>query len=131
MPLVHKADIVADCPPPRCDQDDTVDVLIAEKHWVFGRRHHDLTCSGGRRPKNANPDSNALIVIVTRSSRMIRTTLLRPFVIYNFRTLRPPFNQLGQPVPENEREWWVGRLLRRTASTSNRNWSTCSWETCH
>jgi Bacterial sugar transferase len=35
----------------------------------------------------------------------------RPFVIYKFRTLRPPFNQLGQP--------------------SSRNSSTCWWETCH
>jgi lipopolysaccharide/colanic/teichoic acid biosynthesis glycosyltransferase len=38
----------------------------------------------------------------------------RPFVIYKFRTLRPPFNQLGQPIAEDERESWVGRLLRRT-----------------
>ena len=38
----------------------------------------------------------------------------RSFVIYKFRTLRPPFNQLGQPIAENERESWVGRLLRRT-----------------
>ena len=38
----------------------------------------------------------------------------RPFVIYKLRTLRPPFNQLGQPIPENERESWVGTLLRRT-----------------
>jgi lipopolysaccharide/colanic/teichoic acid biosynthesis glycosyltransferase len=38
----------------------------------------------------------------------------RPFVIYKLRTLRPPFNQLGQPIPEIERESWLGRVLRRT-----------------
>jgi lipopolysaccharide/colanic/teichoic acid biosynthesis glycosyltransferase len=35
-------------------------------------------------------------------------------VIYKFRTLRPPFNQLGEPTAENERESWVGKLRRRT-----------------
>jgi lipopolysaccharide/colanic/teichoic acid biosynthesis glycosyltransferase len=38
----------------------------------------------------------------------------RSFVIYKLRTLRPPFDQLGQPFPENERLSWVGTLLRRT-----------------
>jgi lipopolysaccharide/colanic/teichoic acid biosynthesis glycosyltransferase len=38
----------------------------------------------------------------------------RPFVIYKLRTLRPPFDQLGQPIPENKRLSWVGTLLRRT-----------------
>jgi len=38
----------------------------------------------------------------------------RPFVIYKLRTLRPPFDQLGRPIAENERESWVGALLRRT-----------------
>ncbi len=38
----------------------------------------------------------------------------RTFVIYKIRTLRPPFDQLGQPFPETRRLSWVGRLLRRT-----------------
>jgi len=38
----------------------------------------------------------------------------RPFVIYKLRTLRPPFDQLGQPIAEHERESWLGALLRRT-----------------
>jgi lipopolysaccharide/colanic/teichoic acid biosynthesis glycosyltransferase len=38
----------------------------------------------------------------------------RSFIIYKFRTLRPPFDQLGQPIPENKRLSWVGTLLRRT-----------------
>jgi lipopolysaccharide/colanic/teichoic acid biosynthesis glycosyltransferase len=38
----------------------------------------------------------------------------RPFVIYKLRTLRPPFDQLGRPIPESERLSWVGTLLRRT-----------------
>ncbi len=38
----------------------------------------------------------------------------RPFVIYKLRTLRPPFDQLGQPIPEHKRLSWVGTLLRRT-----------------
>jgi hypothetical protein len=38
----------------------------------------------------------------------------RPFVIYKLRTLRPPFDQVGQPIAEQERESWLGALLRRT-----------------
>jgi lipopolysaccharide/colanic/teichoic acid biosynthesis glycosyltransferase len=38
----------------------------------------------------------------------------RPFVIYKLRTLRPPFDQRGQPIPENKRLSWVGTFLRRT-----------------
>jgi lipopolysaccharide/colanic/teichoic acid biosynthesis glycosyltransferase len=38
----------------------------------------------------------------------------RNFIIYKFRTLRPPFDQLGQPFPESKRLSWVGTLLRRT-----------------
>jgi lipopolysaccharide/colanic/teichoic acid biosynthesis glycosyltransferase len=38
----------------------------------------------------------------------------RPFVIYKLRTLRPPFDQLGRPIAEHERESWVGALLRRS-----------------
>jgi lipopolysaccharide/colanic/teichoic acid biosynthesis glycosyltransferase len=38
----------------------------------------------------------------------------RPFVIYKLRTLRPPFDQLGRPIAEHERESWLGALLRRT-----------------
>jgi lipopolysaccharide/colanic/teichoic acid biosynthesis glycosyltransferase len=35
-------------------------------------------------------------------------------VIFKLRTLRPPFDQLGRPIPEGERLSWVGTLLRRT-----------------
>jgi lipopolysaccharide/colanic/teichoic acid biosynthesis glycosyltransferase len=38
----------------------------------------------------------------------------RTFVIYKMRTLRPPFDQLGQAIPPAQRLSWVGRLLRRT-----------------
>jgi lipopolysaccharide/colanic/teichoic acid biosynthesis glycosyltransferase len=38
----------------------------------------------------------------------------RTFTIYKIRTLRPPFDQRGRPVPENRRLSWVGALLRRT-----------------
>jgi lipopolysaccharide/colanic/teichoic acid biosynthesis glycosyltransferase len=38
----------------------------------------------------------------------------RPFVIYKLRTLRPPFNQLGEPITEERRLSLVGHLLRRT-----------------
>ena len=38
----------------------------------------------------------------------------RPFLIYKFRTLRPPFYGHGRPVPEAQRLSWVGALLRRT-----------------
>ena len=37
----------------------------------------------------------------------------RPFKIYKMRTLRPPFDQFGLPIPENQRLSWVGNLLRR------------------
>jgi lipopolysaccharide/colanic/teichoic acid biosynthesis glycosyltransferase len=35
-------------------------------------------------------------------------------VIYKLRTLRPPFNQLGEPITEERRLSLVGHLLRRT-----------------
>jgi lipopolysaccharide/colanic/teichoic acid biosynthesis glycosyltransferase len=35
------------------------------------------------------------------------------FKIYKIRTMRPPFDQLGQPWPEDKRLSWVGTLLRR------------------
>jgi len=38
----------------------------------------------------------------------------RSFHIYKFRTLRPPFDAHGNPVPENTRLSAVGRLLRMT-----------------
>ena len=38
----------------------------------------------------------------------------RPFVIYKLRTLRPPFDQLGDPIPDSKRLSWVGTILRRT-----------------
>jgi lipopolysaccharide/colanic/teichoic acid biosynthesis glycosyltransferase len=38
----------------------------------------------------------------------------RTFVIYKIRTLRPPFDQRGQPTPPAQRLSWVGKLLRRT-----------------
>jgi len=37
----------------------------------------------------------------------------RSFTIYKLRTLRPPFDQLGEPIPEDKRLSWVGTLLRR------------------
>lgn len=37
----------------------------------------------------------------------------RRFTIYKLRTLRPPFDQLGEPVSEHQRLSWVGTLLRR------------------
>jgi lipopolysaccharide/colanic/teichoic acid biosynthesis glycosyltransferase len=36
----------------------------------------------------------------------------RNFFLYKFRTLRPPYNQSGDPVPENDRRSFVGRCLR-------------------
>jgi lipopolysaccharide/colanic/teichoic acid biosynthesis glycosyltransferase len=36
----------------------------------------------------------------------------RELQVYKFRTLRPPFDQKGQRVPEEQRTSWVGRLLR-------------------
>jgi lipopolysaccharide/colanic/teichoic acid biosynthesis glycosyltransferase len=38
----------------------------------------------------------------------------RAFTIWKIRTLRPPFDQFGQPIPENKRNSWVGSFLRRT-----------------
>jgi lipopolysaccharide/colanic/teichoic acid biosynthesis glycosyltransferase len=38
----------------------------------------------------------------------------RSFTIWKIRTLRPPFDQFGEPVPEDKRQSWVGSLLRRT-----------------
>jgi lipopolysaccharide/colanic/teichoic acid biosynthesis glycosyltransferase len=37
----------------------------------------------------------------------------RSFTIWKLRTLRPPFDQFGQPIPENKRQSWVGTFLRR------------------
>ena len=36
----------------------------------------------------------------------------RSFLLYKFRTLQPPFNKLGHPVPENKRLSFIGRCLR-------------------
>jgi len=36
------------------------------------------------------------------------------FQIYKFRTLRPSFDWQGEPLPEDERLSWVGRMLRKT-----------------
>lgn len=36
------------------------------------------------------------------------------FHIYKFRTLRPSFDWHGEPLPEDDRLSWVGRLLRKT-----------------
>jgi lipopolysaccharide/colanic/teichoic acid biosynthesis glycosyltransferase len=38
----------------------------------------------------------------------------RRFTIYKLRTLRPPLDQLGEPIPEDKRLSWVGTLLRRS-----------------
>jgi lipopolysaccharide/colanic/teichoic acid biosynthesis glycosyltransferase len=38
----------------------------------------------------------------------------RPFMIYKFRTMRPPFDRRGRFVPEQQRESSIGRLLRRS-----------------
>jgi lipopolysaccharide/colanic/teichoic acid biosynthesis glycosyltransferase len=37
----------------------------------------------------------------------------RSFTIWKIRTMRPPFDQLGQPIPESRRQSWVGTFLRR------------------
>jgi lipopolysaccharide/colanic/teichoic acid biosynthesis glycosyltransferase len=37
----------------------------------------------------------------------------RTFTIYKFRTLRPPFDQFGEPIHEEKRQSWLGSLLRR------------------
>jgi lipopolysaccharide/colanic/teichoic acid biosynthesis glycosyltransferase len=36
----------------------------------------------------------------------------RNFFVYKFRTLRPPYNQSGQPIPDSERRSIIGRMLR-------------------
>jgi lipopolysaccharide/colanic/teichoic acid biosynthesis glycosyltransferase len=36
----------------------------------------------------------------------------RPFLLYKFRTLRPPFDWRGRPIPENKRISFVGHALR-------------------
>jgi lipopolysaccharide/colanic/teichoic acid biosynthesis glycosyltransferase len=38
----------------------------------------------------------------------------RSFIIYKLRTLRPPFDQRGEPIAEGKRVSWVGSFLRRT-----------------
>jgi lipopolysaccharide/colanic/teichoic acid biosynthesis glycosyltransferase len=38
----------------------------------------------------------------------------RTFTIHKIRTLRPPFDQSGRPLPEDCRLSWVGTFLRRT-----------------
>ncbi len=37
----------------------------------------------------------------------------RSFTIYKLRTLRPPFDQFGEPIPEDKRSSWAGAFLRR------------------
>jgi lipopolysaccharide/colanic/teichoic acid biosynthesis glycosyltransferase len=39
----------------------------------------------------------------------------RSFLVYKFRTLRPPFDWRGRRVFENQRMSWVGQLLRETS----------------
>ena len=36
----------------------------------------------------------------------------RAFLLQKFRTLRPPFNWRGQPIPLEDRLSWIGKLLR-------------------
>jgi lipopolysaccharide/colanic/teichoic acid biosynthesis glycosyltransferase len=36
------------------------------------------------------------------------------FLIYKIRTLRPPFDGRGHPVPESQRISWIGTFLRKT-----------------
>jgi lipopolysaccharide/colanic/teichoic acid biosynthesis glycosyltransferase len=36
------------------------------------------------------------------------------FPLYKFRTLRPPFDWHGEPVPEDQRLSWIGHFLRKT-----------------
>jgi lipopolysaccharide/colanic/teichoic acid biosynthesis glycosyltransferase len=38
----------------------------------------------------------------------------RKFLLYKFRTLRPPFDAQGQPVPENDRLSKAGKFFRQT-----------------
>jgi lipopolysaccharide/colanic/teichoic acid biosynthesis glycosyltransferase len=37
------------------------------------------------------------------------------FLLYKFRTLRPPFNWRGERIPHDHRLSWIGRLLRATS----------------
>ena len=37
-----------------------------------------------------------------------------PFLLYKFRTMRPPFDWRGQPIPEERRTSLIGRILRET-----------------
>jgi lipopolysaccharide/colanic/teichoic acid biosynthesis glycosyltransferase len=39
----------------------------------------------------------------------------RSFLLYKFRTLRPPFDWRGQPIPDNRRLSSVGQLMRATS----------------
>jgi len=39
----------------------------------------------------------------------------RRFLLYKFRTLRPPFDWRGEPTPEDQRLSWIGQLLRETS----------------
>jgi lipopolysaccharide/colanic/teichoic acid biosynthesis glycosyltransferase len=39
----------------------------------------------------------------------------RSFLVYKFRTLRPPFDWRGQRVDQNQRMSWIGQLLRETS----------------
>ena len=76
----------------------------------------------------------ALIAILLLSPIFILTTILvlfdvgspvlfwqqrvgqghRNFFLYKFRTLRPPFDASGQPIPQTKHLSFVGRCLRRT-----------------
>jgi lipopolysaccharide/colanic/teichoic acid biosynthesis glycosyltransferase len=38
----------------------------------------------------------------------------KTFFVYKFRTLRAPYDQFGEPVPENERRSFIGRCLRNS-----------------
>ncbi len=38
----------------------------------------------------------------------------RLFLLHKFRTMRPPFDWRGEPIPEEQRMSWVGHLLRET-----------------
>ena len=38
----------------------------------------------------------------------------RPFLVYKFRTLQAPFDRMGCPMPEHQRESSIGYLLRKT-----------------
>jgi lipopolysaccharide/colanic/teichoic acid biosynthesis glycosyltransferase len=38
----------------------------------------------------------------------------RTFLLYKVRTLRPPFDWMGQSMPEDKRLSWIGAFLRKT-----------------